>query len=174
MPGMRETIERLCLFHSDWKIGQVLVHTWTARTQGHKHKQPKRCMHGVINNVQGVCLKGEPTSVGDTGSTNTQTVAREGDVSLLHSHNDQFSSLNQDMGSWSWVQFCFLIWRPNCTDLPCFVNDPIVASGQWDKKLSCCICCIKQDALHGSCCFVSLQQLVSGFTSLDHCVVIYP
>lgn len=37
------------------------------------------------------------------------------------------------------------------TDLPCFFNGPIVRLGQWDKQLSCCICDIKQDVLHGSC-----------------------
>lgn len=47
--------------------------------------------------------------------------------------------------------FFFFISRPNCTDLPCFFNGPIVKLGHWHKQLSCCICDIKQDVLHGSC-----------------------
>lgn len=75
--------------------------------------------------------KGRVHFQGGTGLTTTHILSQGKErVCLLHPHNDQFRSLNQDTGFWGLFQFCSLISRPNCTDLPCFFNGPIVMAGQ--------------------------------------------
>lgn len=74
-------------------------------------------------------------------------------------------SLNQDTGFLGWVQFFFLISRPNYKDLPCLFNSPIVRLGQWDKQLSNCICDTKHDVQRGSCkthMLICLRMTISG------------
>lgn len=105
-----------------------------------------------VHTVCGTYVRWKACSLALKGCSNIASQRKDG-ICLLHINNDQLSCVNQDTALWGWARFYFLFfnWRPNCIDLPCSLNSPIVKLCQWDKQLPRCFCDIKHNIPHASC-----------------------